>query len=88
MRFTVTWALRESNRLAQIWMAAPDKPAVRAAADAIDQELLVDAHTKGRPLDDRRRIFLMPPLAVVFTVDLGDCKVRVLRVARLPQFLP
>jgi plasmid stabilization system protein ParE len=84
MRWTVVYTRAALNRLTEIWLHAPDRQAVTAAADAIEGELLIDADTKGVPYPGGRRLLRIPPLAVLFRVDPGDCKVTVLQVARIP----
>ena len=38
-RFTVIWWKEALDELAELWLASADKPAISAAADAIDREL-------------------------------------------------
>jgi len=84
VKYTVVWLSGAQNVLADIWNRASDRPAVRAAADRIDLELKRDAHRKGSPAGGNRRVLHIPPLAVLFTADPGDCKATVLHVARAP----
>ncbi len=83
MKYTVTWSDAAIARLADIYNRASDRQAVRAASDQIDVDLKNSADRKGIPLDDSRRVLRIPPLAVMFVVDPGDCMVRVFRVVRI-----
>lgn len=83
MIYTVGWARSARNVLTNLWINAPDQPAVSAASNAIDRKLRIDAHRQGVPYTGGRRILRIPPLVVVFTVDPGDCKATVLQVARI-----
>ena len=49
------------------------------AANAIDRQLRDDPEDQGRAFDDDR-ILRMSPLSVVFAVDEGDRKAKVLAV--------
>ncbi len=84
MTYTVVWLRSAMNALADLWNRAPDRQAVTAAANRIDIELRTDAHFKGWPVRGGRRGLRVPPLAVLFVVDPGDCKVTVLKVRRVP----
>jgi hypothetical protein len=82
MIYTVGWKQTALNALADLYLNATDKQAVTAASNRIDQELRRDAHKKGQAFNDER-LLRVPPLAVVFVVDPGDCKVTVLQVGRI-----
>jgi hypothetical protein len=84
MRYTVVWLQSALNALADVWNRAPDRQAVTAAANRIDADLYINAHLSGRPIGGGRRALRVPPLAVVFVVDPGDCMVTVLKVRRVP----
>lgn len=79
MRYTVTWLPSALKELANIWNNAPNRGAVSAAANRIDQALSVDAETKAVPFYGDW-LMVDPPLAVVFRIDRGDCKVQVTQV--------
>jgi hypothetical protein len=82
-RFTVMWHGDARNELAELWMAAPDRGAVSAAADSIDLHLSTDATAKGTSIPDALRQFTVPPLRVLFAVSEADRTVRILEVSRL-----
>ena len=82
MIYTVGWKKPARDALADIWLNAPDRGAVSAAANEIDRELRTDAHRKGVVSRRGRRIFGIAPLTVIFRVDPGDCTVIVLKVRR------
>ena len=81
MTFTVIWDRTAVNQLANLWMQAPDRQAVTDSHDRIERELRVDADKKGAPFGPFR-ILIDSPLSVLFTVDPGDCMVRVRHVLR------
>lgn len=81
MRFTVIWYAGAEQDLARIWLAAIEKRAVTAAANAIDEALRMDANSKG--IETRGwRLLYIPPLAVVFKVDEANRQVHVRHVWR------
>ena len=47
IRFTVVMHPLAEQELGQLWLDAPDRPAVAEAANRIERELVVDAHLKG-----------------------------------------
>jgi hypothetical protein len=66
--------------LAELWLKAPDRNAVTAAANAIDQELGEDAGAKGSELSEGLRTLFASPLRAIFTVREDDRIAEVLRV--------
>jgi plasmid stabilization system protein ParE len=80
IRFTVVWSEPANDRLAILWMSAPDRNAVTAAANAIDAALASDPLRQGEPLHEGLRSFHVPPLHVLFTVEEPDRLVRVVSV--------
>ncbi|MEX2188325.1 MAG: hypothetical protein WD875_16075 [Pirellulales bacterium] len=82
MRYSVTWDRDAENELTQIWLDAPDRAAVSAAANAIDRELANDAERKGVDFYGDRLI-VMRPLCVTFRVVHGDRLVIVRQVSRI-----
>ena len=79
-RFTVVWSEPAQNRLATIWIGAPDRNAVTAAANAIDAALASDPADKGTPVHEGLRAITIPPLHVLFSVDEPDRLVRIVSV--------
>ena len=84
MKYTVTWKPSVKGRLADIWMTAPDRSAVTAAANSIDGLLRVDPLDRGESRSGITRILIVLPLAVVYEVDKDDRLVRVLSVRHVP----
>ncbi len=80
IRYTVVWLQSAQDELAQLWLDAPDRNAVTAAAHAIDQELGKDAPLKGSELSEGLRALPVPPLKAIFTVRDDDRIAEVLRV--------
>lgn len=82
MRYTVVWKLRAETDLAGIWLAATDRDAVTQAAREIDLALREDAPTKGESRFGNKRILVVPPLAIDFSVVEEDRIVYVLTAWR------
>ncbi len=74
MKWTVLWISSTENDLADLWMSAPDKAAVTAAANLIDQELAKNPLAVGEGRSGNSRILVEPPLAVEYDVIVDDCK--------------
>jgi hypothetical protein len=68
--------------LASIWLAAKDRDAVTQAAREIDAELREDASSKGESRFGNKRILVISPLAVDFSVVEEDRMVRILTAWR------
>jgi hypothetical protein len=80
--YTVVWLPDPLDRLAEIWMQAADRQAVRAAADRIDQRLRVDPDHQGVQL--RGKWYLIErPLAIQYVVRPDDRLVEVVQVRRV-----
>jgi hypothetical protein len=71
MRYTVVSTADADDQLAATYNQAPDKAAVTAASNAIDQYLKDDAHRKGLSRYGDRTLTIAP-LTVVFTVSPDD----------------
>ncbi|MBI1917542.1 MAG: type II toxin-antitoxin system RelE/ParE family toxin [Planctomycetes bacterium] len=82
-RYTVNWKLGAQNHLAQLWIEAPDRDVVTAAANQIDNELAEDPDTKGRPLREGLRSLDISPLRVLYEVNEMDRIVHVYSVRRI-----
>jgi hypothetical protein len=64
----------------------PNKRAeITQAAAAIDQLLAMNPHEQGEERDGGRRIFFVPPLVVLFSLDTTYSVVRVLNVRDLKR---
>lgn len=85
MNYTVTWKPSAKDRLAEIWMAAPDRFAVAGAANAIDRLLGVDPLRHGESRSGTCRILVVEPLAVVYDAHELDRLVEVLSVRHVPR---
>ena len=84
MRFTVVWRPVAEQRLADIWIAAPDRGAVTKAASRIDTWLAKDPLLVGEARESATRILVEPPLAIYFDVSEPDRLVTVWAVWRYP----
>ena len=79
MIYTVTWDPSAEARLTTLWNTAIDQQAVADSSNRIDVELRVDPDRKGIPFRDRW-IYTDDPLAVLYEIDTGDRKVKVVAV--------
>ena len=70
------------DQLAELWLAADDRPEVTAASNAIDRELREDAENKGELVEEGLRRFALGPLLVYYSVHPGDCLVKVWSIRR------
>jgi hypothetical protein len=68
MNYTVTWRPSAEQQLAQLWLSASDRDAVRAAADHMDAVLQRDPLSEGEARAGNTRIFIAPPLAGYYDV--------------------
>jgi hypothetical protein len=80
VRFTVLWARSAERQLAQLWLNAGDRSALRDAADRLDAALAERADSLGESRSGDVRIAFAPPLAVEFEVLEKDRTARVLAV--------
>jgi hypothetical protein len=80
MTFTVTYKPSAQQELADVWIHAPDRQAVTADADRIDQLLRTAPHQQGDAREENIRVLVERPLAVQFEIHDDDCWVEVLRV--------
>ena len=76
-RFTVIWSQAAQDRLAQFWIAATDRAAVSAAANAIDRELAEDPGEKGVEVAPAIFELTVLPLRVLYEVSEADRQVKV-----------
>jgi plasmid stabilization system protein ParE len=79
-RYTVIWSPSALDDLADLWTSAPDRNAVTAAAQLVDDELAQDASTKGKDVAEGLRALIAAPLRAYYSVDDGDRTVEVTRV--------
>lgn len=82
MKYTVIWKPRAEADLANIWLTAKDRFAVTQATAEIDTALRQDAASKGESRFANKRILVMPPLAVDFSVVEDDRMVYILTAWR------
>jgi len=75
--FTVVYSENASDSLAFLWNASLQRNEVARMSNAIDKELRVDAHLKGKELREELRQFQCEQLYAMYSVDLLDRIVRV-----------
>jgi mRNA-degrading endonuclease RelE of RelBE toxin-antitoxin system len=83
MRYTVVWHKLAQDELAELWLAATDREAIRRATDQIDRQLAESPEEKGTRVSERSRELTRPPLQVLFRVLSDDRIVQVFSVAAL-----
>jgi hypothetical protein len=83
MNYTVTWRPSAEQQLAQLWLNAPDRAAVTAAASRIETLLRTHPGLRGESRSGGTRVLFEPPLAVLFQVRDQDRCVDVLKVWRI-----
>jgi hypothetical protein len=77
MKFTVVYLPSAENQLAELWLAADDKDAVRTAADEIDRLLSQRPQDVGEARVSNLRILIHEPIAVLYDVRDSDRLVKV-----------
>jgi|688.fasta_scaffold236505_3 hypothetical protein len=81
-RYTVLWTKKAEQQLALIWVAAPDRAALAAAADSMDAALGGEPQDVGESRADGYRIELRGGLAIIFYVSEPDRTVSVVSAWR------
>ena len=84
VHYTVCWLPSARSKLAQIWIAAPDRRGVTHAANRIDLVLKFVSRLRG---NDSTGVYglTVHPLRVTYTVSVDDRKVTVVRVEYVGQ---
>lgn len=85
MTFTVVWRPSAERNLAQAWLDAVDRQAVRDATDAIDALLRTAPDEVGESRASATRILTVSPLTVYYDVHHDDRVVAVWAVWRSPR---
>lgn len=80
MTYSVNWKRPVRDKLADIWLAAPDRSLVSDAANRIDSLLRTSPETAGEQREGVTRLLIIPPLAVMYDVHADDRRVDVLSV--------
>jgi plasmid stabilization system protein ParE len=82
MKHIVIWTPVAEQRLAQVWLDAADRDAVREAANRIDAELEAHPVVLGESRSGPTRVAFEGPLGVLFEVIEAPRRVRVLSIWR------
>jgi len=82
VNYTVIWLESAEVELADLWLNAPDRERVTAAAHELDIRLGANPGIEGESRKGNRRILLVAPLGVTYEVHPDDRLVRVLEVWR------
>lgn len=70
MKYAVRWTRKARlQQLAQVWLDAPDRNAVSAAAAEVDRLLATDPVVVGESRAAGLRVVIVEPLMVGFAVD-------------------
>ena len=83
--FEVEWLPSVERDLADLWIVAPDRAHVAAAADAIDAALRRDPFSIGEGRGGTTRIAFERPLAVLYDVHVPLQRVKVWDLWRWPS---
>jgi plasmid stabilization system protein ParE len=86
VKYSVRWRDEASDELATIWLKSESagRREVTKAADAIDKALANQPTECGESRGEKRRIFYVEPLAVIFQVSEPDRTVNVLQIWTVP----
>lgn len=79
MRYDVKWDDDALDKLADLWMRASDRDAIRDAANQVDRELAWSPETKGNDFYGDR-LLVISPLQVSYSIDPARGRVTVLDV--------
>lgn len=82
MRYSVLWTPTAERDLAELWLQALDRQAIRSAADTLDSLLRINAHLRGESRYGSLRVVLASPMGIDIEVNQDDLTVWVLRVWR------
>jgi len=80
MKFTVSWLRSAEMELARLWLHVEDRTTLASTANEIDRLLRECPSDVGESREKHRRILLVSPLGVMYTVSADDRTVRVLHV--------
>ncbi len=81
--FGLTWTPNADDQLANIWIVAPDRPTVTAAAYQIERRLSVDPVHAGYELAEGLYRIDAPPLAALYQINDATKEVEIESVFRL-----
>ena len=84
MKFMVVWKATAEAQLAELWMTATDRKAIREAASEIESNLRADPISFGESRDAQTRVAVVAPLVVHFEVHEDDRRVIVLTLHAIP----
>jgi hypothetical protein len=81
VRYTVRWTRKARlHQLAQVWLDAPDRNAVTAAANEVDRLLASDPAGQGESRAAGLRVLIVEPLMVGYSIDENAGRVIVFSV--------
>jgi hypothetical protein len=81
--FGLTWTPNSDDQLANIWIVAPDRPAVTAAAYQIERRLCADPVNAGYELAEGLYRIDVAPLAALYQINEALKEVEIESVFRL-----
>jgi hypothetical protein len=82
LRYTVVWQPSAERELGDIWLKAQDQTKIAAAANRIDRDLQYHPIDVGESRDGNRRVMIVPPLTISYTIYEEDYLVKVTKVRR------
>jgi hypothetical protein len=81
VKYTVRWTRKARlEQLAQVWLDAPGRNAVTAAANEVDRLLAADPALQGESRSAGLRVLIVDPLMVGYSVDEERMRVIVFSV--------
>jgi len=83
MRFRVVWKQGAEHELTRLWLGSRFRSDLTDAASTIDEDLQRNPVTAGESRDGSLRILFVPPLAVLFEVEVAARLVVVVHVWRV-----
>jgi len=80
MKYTVLYVPEAEEQLAQLWLDTEDRAAFSLASNEIDRRLAANPLDEGKSRASGLRIFLVPPLGVIYRVSPPDKTVHVVEI--------
>jgi mRNA-degrading endonuclease RelE of RelBE toxin-antitoxin system len=81
-RYSVAWTRDAVDQLSMMWLAGPDREAIRRSVAAIDEVLASAPLQRGHPVHEGLWFLEDGCLRVLYAVNDNNSRVEVARVAR------
>jgi hypothetical protein len=83
VNYRIVWQPHVEQLLIELWLAAPDRPAISEAVDALEVEFRRDPLVLGEERENGARIVFAGPLALLIQVELSQRIVFVKNIWRM-----